>query len=349
MCHVSCRKKLNSMFPWCSSVELTFYRGIFIRCFWNTLCSSTVLDAGCQKRRLQTDLTLTGHPFSQSWPVVWRNLDALTEEGCSWYVSSNVVEYSETAVLWLVEKNSRVHWREQRDWDYTNTAAVLCCCPWPLSQAHSRMHSACCSRSTVTKLAGLITRQIEAQVYWYSWQHTEEYVNLSCKSLLWCRIPRVLTKQCVQGIQQSWGSQHTGGVPLTASPLHVIHAKVSVTSHTHSERSLHGSHETLKHSHWPLPHTHRPPARPRTCPSTLSCTHTAPACPPPGTCAAGTPDTCDACTCPSHTCRRSCRRTVHPWWRCGGRSPCSLHSSTRCSGSRRPCPHTHCTPHFPAS
>ena len=78
-------------------------------------------------------------------------------------------------------------------------------------------------------------------------------------------------------------------------------------------------------------------------------THTAPACRPPDTCAGDTAGTCGACTCPSHSARCSCRSTGHSWWRCGGRSPCSLHSSTRCNGNPRPCHHRRCTPHCPAS
>lgn len=39
-------------------------------------------------------------------------------------------------------------------------------------------------------------------------------------------------------------------------------------------------------------------------------THSAPACPPPDTCAADTAGTCGACTCPFHSGRCSCRSTA---------------------------------------
>lgn len=40
-------------------------------------------------------------------------------------------------------------------------------------------------------------------------------------------------------------------------------------------------------------------------------THTAPACPPPDTCAGGTAGTCGACTCPFRSGHCSCRSTGH--------------------------------------
>lgn len=60
-------KKLNSEFPWCTSVVLTFCRSIFM--FLKYPLFLTVLGAGYQKSRLQTDLTLTEHLFGQSWPA----------------------------------------------------------------------------------------------------------------------------------------------------------------------------------------------------------------------------------------------------------------------------------------
>lgn len=62
-------KKLNSMFPWCSSVEM----------FPKYLLFLSVLGAGCQERRLHTDLTLSEHLFSQFCPAKGRNLDALAD------------------------------------------------------------------------------------------------------------------------------------------------------------------------------------------------------------------------------------------------------------------------------
>lgn len=70
--------------------------------FLKYLLFLAVLGAGCQKRRPHTDLTLTEHSFSQSWGAKGWNLDALAEEGRSWYASRNTGEYSETAALWLV-------------------------------------------------------------------------------------------------------------------------------------------------------------------------------------------------------------------------------------------------------
>lgn len=87
----------------------------------------------------------------------------------------------------------------------------------------------------------------------------------------------------------------------------------------------------------------------RTCTQTHTNTYTARACQPLGTCATGTAGICAACTSPSRSGRCSCRRTGRFWWRCVGRSPCSPRSSARCSGSRRPCRRTRCTPRCQAS
>lgn len=155
----------------------------------------TVLGVRCQKGRLHTDLTLTEHPFGQSWPAKGWNPDALAEEGCSWYVSRNIVEYSETAALWLVwEKESSLKGVTRSGLHKHSCSTVVLPLPSVTSSQYEAKESACCSRSTVTNLAVLITRQMEAWVYWHSWQHTEERVNLSCESFLWCHIPRVLTK-----------------------------------------------------------------------------------------------------------------------------------------------------------
>lgn len=65
MFHVE--KNLNGMFPWCSSVGLTFC-SIFIT-FPKYSLFLTVLVAGYQRRRLHTDLTSNEHPFGKPWPA----------------------------------------------------------------------------------------------------------------------------------------------------------------------------------------------------------------------------------------------------------------------------------------